>query len=125
MDYIKIATSINELGNLQLNSKRIDGLAHILHATVKAALEEYDAQIVALKQELDDARTARWQPIETAPKDGSRMLLWTVWRDGFEFADTGYWSDLHGGGWVRNGAGTPTHWMPLPPHPDRRRGGTE
>lgn len=67
---------------------------------------------------------ARWQPIETAPKDGDRILLcqnvegygptwqhiysgkWLCYED-----MTGYWD----GGDYRGQP--PTFWMPLPPPP--------
>lgn len=67
---------------------------------------------------------SEWQPIETAPRDGTLVLLW--W-DG-DFAPVGFWQD----GWVytmtqaRNLDGAvidillgyePTHWMPLPEPP--------
>ena len=66
----------------------------------------------------------QWQPIETAPKDGSDILLyWPL--DGLHpnFARTkiGYWH--HRGEWVwqdrafRTYSEEPTHWMPLPTAP--------
>lgn len=77
------------------------------------------------------AQEQGWQPIETAPKDGTRVDLWAkFWRahsDGFLWkrcADcswmkgdsmtnrSAYWMGLDNG-WY------PTHWMPLPePPPD-------
>lgn len=65
-----------------------------------------------------------WQPIETAPMDGTEVILFYphLLNDGFVTA--GYWhratadyesywySDL-----VNGGASPPTHWMPLPPPP--------
>jgi hypothetical protein len=78
------------------------------------------------------AAMREWQPIETAPKDGTRLLLWCVHHnaqyadDPVEFsrwagAVIGSWTNHNGGGWTWSGhAGTPIHWMPLPepPKPD-------
>lgn len=69
-----------------------------------------------------------WQPIETAPKDGTSVLLW----DG-EFQFTGEWmveaidgshwwiATLHGQKQVACDP-QPTHWHPLPPPPTPRAG---
>ena len=79
-----------------------------------------------------------WQPIETAPKDGTPVLLWAN-REEWEHTGfcrvTGYWD---GYGWAVYGASgtepvagqgrstgdvhradqcSPTHWMPLPDGP--------
>ena len=69
-----------------------------------------------------------WLPIETAPKDGTRVKLLT--QGGKE--DIGYWSnyprynpdDLPGEWSTEFGnCDTPiTHWMPLPEPPDRKAG---
>lgn len=69
-----------------------------------------------------------WQPIETAPKDGTVVLL-----AGPEFEHgcvIAFWSDPSVGdtteedaGWYESESdshrlfGTPTHWMPLPATP--------
>ena len=68
-----------------------------------------------------------WQPIETAPKDGTEVLLWgRYWSD-----SQGLFSRPHVGSYVENlerwqvGVShhdyrfrvRPTHWMPLPPPP--------
>ena len=80
-----------------------------------------------------------WQPIETAPRDGTRVMLWRG------FADLGKWSEMviaewHHGAWcwpdpgknpTTHGEWTdcdliegyedakkPTHWMPLPAPPE-------
>lgn len=89
-----------------------------------------------------DARQAdlagAWQPIETAPKDGTRVMLWRG------FISHGSWSEMiiaewHDGEWLwpdprenpsthgewtdydlidgYGDASGPTHWMPLPTPP--------
>ena len=71
-----------------------------------------------------------WQPIETAPKDGTEILVWAgscvvvSWR---RLNGIGYpreaWRLVHGayssgdeGDWS-NEVEHPTHWMPLPAPP--------
>jgi hypothetical protein len=64
------------------------------------------------------ARDREWQPIETAPKDGSTMLL--RGKGDHRIAD-GYWlqdADKGCGAWVWPYVHSePIHWMPLPPFP--------
>lgn len=65
-----------------------------------------------------------WQPIETAPKDGTAILLWPCWSDEIVYA--GKWYD----GKVKNAwvtqwgnqalPGKITHWMPLPEPPQAK-----
>ena len=58
-----------------------------------------------------------WQPIETAPKDGTETLLW---EKGFEVYAVGYFCEL-AEKWVVFGTHwnwQPTHWMPLPEPPE-------
>jgi hypothetical protein len=59
-----------------------------------------------------------WQPIETAPKDGSEILTFgsigimvVFWRDGF-------WREKANFLGLRN---PPTHWMPLPNPPKQEK----
>lgn len=59
-----------------------------------------------------------WQPIETAPKDGTSVLAWRDsgvhvmrWK---RLGDDGFWDEWH----VKmNHLSQPTHWMPLPASP--------
>ena len=58
----------------------------------------------------------QWQPIETAPKDGSAILTWTrLYGYADEFCVM-YWGDKE---WMCLDAFylEPTHWMPLPEEP--------
>lgn len=73
-----------------------------------------------------------WQPIETAPKDGSHILLYSpqdvhsafvgFWKDGHKFGR--YWMAAGPEGEACDCAGgwqytrQPTHWMPLPAAPE-------
>jgi hypothetical protein len=61
----------------------------------------------------------KWQPIDTAPKDGTKILAYT--NDGYKFPlvsqcvwDDGWWPDV----WESpENPIEPTHWMPLPSAP--------
>jgi len=61
-----------------------------------------------------------WQPIVTAPKDGTIVFGWepraTKWKIKFmvfrHTRDGGYWTNAVGTGTVE-----PTHWIPLPEGP--------
>lgn len=80
---------------------------------------------------------SEWQPIETAPKDGTRILLHTRWDgdeitpDAFDEVQIGWWDDGNAlddpasiwhrpARWELDKVGDPIHWMPLPepPHAD-------
>ena len=62
-----------------------------------------------------------WKPIETAPKDGTKVLLWADGQveigdwlpDAHPWNDTSWWIE---GGQIT--ARNPTHWMPLPEAPN-------
>ena len=69
-----------------------------------------------------------WRPISTAPRDGTRVLLWCVHAnaaysddpvaEGWAAAVLGAWIDHNGGGWTWHGlCGRMTHWQPLPAPP--------
>jgi|GEM_PF-3424387 len=83
-----------------LGDERFD----ILHALAIAAVAAVAAAVAA-------ALAPQWQPIESAPKDGTRVLLWDSAGDGR--AITGAWrvdsADDHE---------TFTHWQPLPAPPE-------
>ena len=58
---------------------------------------------------------SEWQPIDTAPKDGTRVL--TCWECGKCPPSVMHW---YNGGWRQQSHGSmnkPSHWMPLPAPP--------
>jgi hypothetical protein len=66
----------------------------------------------------------QWQPIETAPKDNTVLLLCNNTDDDLPFIEVGYWETYkcwtgpipeEGPGWEWNLIGLdPTHWMYMP-----------
>jgi hypothetical protein len=67
---------------------------------------------------------SEWRPIETAPKDGSRVLLWL---DCLSECYIGRWQPrgrspntwaVAFGSQATSLASGPTHWMPLPAPPE-------
>ena len=78
----------------------------------------------ALQQAIADERARQWQPIETAPRDGTKLLV---------FCETGiavvhcFKPPLGSDRWLTVDGGyeiEPTHWQPLPPPPAIRRDST-
>lgn len=77
-----------------------------------------------------------WQEIETAPKDGTAVLLWDADLEDaphyepvighfVDFESVGGAPDGYHSGWYDNVSGRvelrPTHWMPLPDPPVMER----
>lgn len=67
-----------------------------------------------------------WMPIETAPKDGTRVLLFFPDSYGDVVTEATYdgrWQvaimPSHGCGCCGDDDPDPTHWMPLPPKPTK------
>lgn len=75
-----------------------------------------------------------WREIETAPKDGCDILLYTVhpgdsyYPEPFDAVQIGCWDEGNDTpdpiwrrepGWETERIGTPTHWMPLPLPPEK------
>lgn len=69
-----------------------------------------------------------WQPIETAPKDGTHF--YSYFQDVEEVVcpyDITYWGKLsYGNGWITMGGESfPSHWMPLPDAPNAEAQGMD
>lgn len=73
---------------------------------------------------------SKWQPIESAPKDGTEVILAIpVPREGVTLVKVGFflrkggWKAAYGAGglfdWSRGDA-NPSHWMPLPEPPEEQ-----
>lgn len=111
-----------------VDKKRIAHNAHVQCSLIPGATF-YNAAEAAIDALLAQYGNPAWQPIETAPKDGTTILIGRDMRDfgfvrgygRFEGTDGAYIS-----GWVSSGfidppgnlgLAHPTHWMPLPPAP--------
>ena len=109
-----IEAKAREIANLFCNPLRYAYEREAVEIKIATALRE------AKSQALTD-----WQPIETAPKDGTEVLLWTdeyprvvsasyrefgEW-EGWTFTDEAL-ADIQ-----PEGPREPSHWMPLPPPP--------
>jgi hypothetical protein len=72
------------------------------------ALADRDATIARLRE------AQAWQPIETAPKDGTEVLAWRGGRRGIVrwHENSSYWDEWHRP--TAHCRVEPTHWMPLP-----------
>lgn len=119
-----IATEV--MGETPFDMRTSDYLK--LVSAIAAAIEARDAEWEAhmhsvsanAESKLRMAREIegdRWHPIETAPKDGSWVLLW--WPHWDHKPTTGYWNVFM---WYSDRALSddgigPTHWQPLPPRP--------
>jgi hypothetical protein len=94
---------------------------HRYHAFPTDELPEGWALGSRIDDLLRDATRYRWQPIGTAPKDGSRVRLFIPYlAEAWECEDTGVWKQDEGecGCWRFEGDDgpddmQPTHWMPL------------
>jgi hypothetical protein len=59
-----------------------------------------------------------WQPIETAPKDGTKIIVYRPNAEYQPIVGVDYWSKELGNVWANsNEHRQPTHWMPLPEPP--------
>jgi hypothetical protein len=95
----------------------------IAWATIRAELlrlARAEAELAALKARM------QWQPIETAPRDGSSVIIGCAGKGSGEgvYATEPGWKGWPEPGWYWVGEDAdlarpiePTHWMPLPPPP--------
>ena len=109
-------------------------------------MEDY-AAFTSASTDTKSAPESGWRPIETAPKDGTEVLLWREdcgvmigcytspdaflsqqeidrtcrehpeESDDWLFQEDWFGGSWQEGGWRLEGSEVPTHWMPLPPPP--------
>lgn len=100
----------------------MNDIANILHARAMEDVFYKDRQLLlSAANEID--RLTSWQHIDTAPKDGSKVLCCTVLSHKLGYyaypvacgyhSEAGSWLNVHDGEWFHG----PTHWMPLPEPP--------
>ena len=98
----------------------------------KQARELREAAIAAIQSQ-PDVVVGGWQPIETAPKDGTRVLLylaapWSRVELARWYQPWGNWQtdgdepDPFRDEYCGIGSQLPTHWQPLPPPPVQAQG---
>ena len=84
--------------------------------------EDVSQEVEALKAENEELKAkldkAKWQPIESAPRDGKSILV----TDGYDVCDAyfrggDWWQYQCGDDWYSTSI-NPTHWMPLPSCPE-------
>jgi hypothetical protein len=71
--------------------------------------------LTAYRKGLEDGQAKKgWLPIETAPRDGTKILLAGSWLSGTWDIDVGHYLVTR---FNFCGETQPTHWMPLPEPP--------
>lgn len=111
-ELVKRLRLLNEV-DANVAADRIEALTEQL-AAAKRDAKEAEAYAAELEQ-----RT-KWQPIETAPRDGTSILVFTE-LGVFEATFVSYWefavANYHGCLCCSGRGDNPTHWMPLPEPP--------
>jgi len=80
--------------------------------------DQAKAALIAAERESFE-KTSGWQPIETAPSDGTDVLVYRPdERDGGFDAHVGVDYYKNGTWWHSRRDQQPTHWRPLPPRPE-------
>jgi hypothetical protein len=65
---------------------------------------------------MDESKTTRWRPIETAPRDGTTILVGR-WDGAMATIYNDHWAEEPGCWCDSSPSFQPTHWMPLPEPP--------
>jgi len=98
---------------------------------IGAGDDSYEHKLVNRAATLIDQLAAaipEWQSMDSAPKDGTHILIWFVHdmhkyvketrNEDWNAVHEAHWIEHNGGGWTWYGLlGAATKWMPLPPPP--------
>lgn len=92
------------------------GAMRALERELNAARAELAALKATATEPLGRPDRPGWLPIETAPKDGTEILLFSTRSQacGYFERDGSFWRDTNEGFKLIE---SPTHWMPLPATP--------
>lgn len=102
------ACQINALDNSGVPSRGVESIGVLRHlASRNPTSQTLGGEKNSMKED--------WQPIETAPRDGQRVLLWS---SQWTAPACGIWGNAWTVGYdLPPYLYEPTHWMPLPPPP--------
>lgn len=116
-DVSVLISYIHKLEGLTPEERRNDALMRSMKACFIRTMPDDDDEFYGIAsgtlhagEDIFIATHPDWQPIETAPRDGTQVLVW----GGFSYVawfDDDLWTD------GPNCALRPTHWMPLPEPP--------
>jgi len=88
---------------------------------VRAYAEAYPDRVTHYVKKNMPAMPHQWQPIETAPKDGTVILIAEFTRPVWSVVSAKWCKEWHEPSWDTISKhclyNNPTHWMPLPPPP--------
>jgi hypothetical protein len=103
------------MNNLEWCLKKLNEVAQDLREPQRGALLEHQA--AKLDEVREKLKAYGWQPIESAPKDGTVILVpggIGYWKPSAE-----QWYTITGEAWPGRPIRWPVnHWMPQPGHPD-------
>lgn len=96
-----------------ITEKQIQAAANQIWYRIEPDSLDREQCVEIARAALEAAEAVCWQPIVTAPKDGTRILLCDPQYEGL--IDIGIWDY---GEWCTDlGSMDPTHWMLIPPPP--------
>lgn len=126
MLWLTHATGVRQVAQ-NLTRQTSLGLLKNLTGVMEPNVQLYAIIIGKFVRESRRYTVSEWQPIETAPRDNSMVLLYASDSEGSFWIDTGYWETYSG--WYGTPPENPdwissfdpsfiiTHWMELPEPP--------